>query len=68
MRALSHLPKDAIRNDFDYNKFTTAPYGLTAEMGAMATITLPGSGSVEASKVRFTTVSGRTFEAPVTKG
>ncbi len=67
MSTLSHLPKGAIRNDFDYNQFKMAPYGLAAEMGAMATITLPGTGAVDAARVRFVTVSGRAFEAPLLK-
>lgn len=38
---LSALPKDAFKNDYDYNIFKPAPYGFQAEMGAKATITLP---------------------------
>ena len=69
MAALSRLPKDAIANDFAYNKFATAPYGLVAKMGAMATLTLPGQESADASRVlRLTTVSGNSFEAPVRQG
>jgi hypothetical protein len=39
--ALSHLPAQAIRNEFAYNKFGVGPYGIVAGMGARATITLP---------------------------
>ena len=70
MAALSRLPKEAIGNDFAYNKFSPAPYGLAAEVGAMATITLPaqdGATPANAAKLRLTTVSGTTFEAPINK-
>src|ERR1700688_2395377 len=39
--ALSHLPASAISNEFAYNRFAPGPFGLRAQMGAMATITLP---------------------------
>ena len=69
MVALSRLPEDTIANDFAYNKFATAPYGLVAKMGAMATLTLPGQRSADAGRVlRLTTVSGNSFEAPVHQG
>lgn len=70
MTALSRLPKQAIGNDFAYNKFAPAPYGLAAEVGAMATITLPaqaGATPANAARLRLTTVSGTAFEAPVSK-
>ena len=38
---LTRLPAESIRNDFAYNKFKAGPYGIVAEMGARATITLP---------------------------
>jgi TQO small subunit DoxA len=38
---LTRLPADSIHNDFAYNQFKAGPYGLIAQMGAMATITLP---------------------------
>jgi thiosulfate dehydrogenase (quinone) len=68
MAALSGLDKTAIVNDFAYNKFAPAPYGLAAEVGAMATISLPaqaGTAPADAVKLRLTTVSGSTFEAPL---
>jgi uncharacterized membrane protein YphA (DoxX/SURF4 family) len=69
MMALSHLPAASIANDFVYNKIVPAPYGLAAEMGAMATVTLPG-GAIPAptdvpSTVQITTVSGKHFSAAV---
>jgi thiosulfate dehydrogenase [quinone] large subunit len=70
MAALSHLPETAIGNDFAYNKFAPAPYGLAAEVGAMATITLPardGATPANAARLRLTTVSGTAFEAPISK-
>jgi uncharacterized membrane protein YphA (DoxX/SURF4 family) len=64
--ALSHLPAASIVNDFAYNKVETAPFGLTAEMGAMATITLPGNSSFTPadapSTLQIMTVSGKHFE------
>src|SRR3977135_2508117 len=39
--ALSLLPASAITNEFAYNRFAPGPFGLRAQMGAMATITLP---------------------------
>src|SRR5882757_5273396 len=36
--ALSHLPASAVANEFAYNRFAPGPFGLRAEMGAMATI------------------------------
>ena len=38
---LNRLPAESIRNDFAYNTFKAGPYGIVAEMGARATITLP---------------------------
>lgn len=68
LAALSRLPKQAIGNDYAYNKFTTGPYGLVAKVGAMATLTLPaqaGSSTAGASQIRLTTVSGNDFQAAV---
>ncbi len=63
--SLSGLPKDAIHNDYAYNKFKTGPFGLIAQMGAMAEISLPLQGFTPPadSKLRVTTVSGNHFEA-----
>jgi thiosulfate dehydrogenase [quinone] large subunit len=71
MAALSHLTKDKISNDFVYNKVETAPYGLSAKVGAAAWVTLPAGGSIvagEAAKLRLTTVSGNAFEVGLTNG
>ena len=66
MAALSALPKAAIHNDFTYNQVKTGPYGLVAEVGAMATITLPARGPVTANaplNLNLTNVSGKVFHA-----
>jgi thiosulfate dehydrogenase [quinone] large subunit len=44
MEQLAALPATAISNDFAYNRFKVTPYGLSAEMGASATIALPMKG------------------------
>jgi thiosulfate dehydrogenase [quinone] large subunit len=63
--ALSRLPADAIRNDFAYNTFRVGPYGIVANMGARATITLPPAGaappSKEPARLTLTNVDGATF-------
>src|ERR1700692_5145786 len=62
---LSGLPATDIRNDFSYNKFKAGPYGLGAEMGAMATISLPPAAhakpGAEPATLKLTDVNGRTF-------
>jgi thiosulfate dehydrogenase (quinone) len=63
---LTRLPADSIHNDFAYNKFKAGPYGLVAEMGAMATITLPPEPNVHPpaggnTTLRLTDVNGRSF-------
>jgi uncharacterized membrane protein YphA (DoxX/SURF4 family) len=63
---LTRLPADSIRNDFAYNQFKAGPYGIVAEMGAMATITLPPNPNVHppaggSRTLRLTDVSGRSF-------
>jgi uncharacterized membrane protein YphA (DoxX/SURF4 family) len=63
---LSRLPADSIHNEFAYNKFETGPYGIAAEMGATATITLPPEPNVHLPADRstiltLTTVNGRRF-------
>ena len=57
---------DSIQNDFADNKLHAGPYGLVAEMGARATITLPPEPNVQPPKggnstLRLTDVSGRSF-------
>jgi thiosulfate dehydrogenase [quinone] large subunit len=62
---LSTLPAADIRNDFAYNKFKAGPYGLVAEMGAMATVTLPQPADAKPvpgnTTLKLTDVNGRTF-------
>src|SRR5437588_656917 len=72
--ALSHLPASAIANEFAYNRFAPGPFGLRAQMGSMATITLPatsaaGIGGVHgASTLELHTVNGNTFTVAVRPG
>ncbi len=69
--ALSHLPASAITNEFAYNRFAPGPFGLRAEMGAMATITLPAAGATDTGSLRnaatlqLHTVNGNTFTVAV---
>ena len=61
---LTRLPADSIHNDFAYNKFKAGAYGIVAEMGAMATITLPPEPNVHPPAggntiLRLTYVDGR---------
>jgi thiosulfate dehydrogenase [quinone] large subunit len=63
---LTRLPADSIHNDFAYNKFKAGPYGIVAELGAMATITLPPQPNVhppagENTILKLTDVNGRSF-------
>jgi thiosulfate dehydrogenase [quinone] large subunit len=60
---LTRLPADSIHNDFAYNKFKAGPYGIVAEMGAMATITLPPDHPPAGGNttLTLTDVNGRTF-------
>ena len=63
---LSRLPADSIHNDFAYNKFDAGPYGIVAEIGAMATITLPPEPKFRPptggdTTLRLTDVNGRSF-------
>jgi thiosulfate dehydrogenase [quinone] large subunit len=63
---LTRLPADSIHNDFAYNKFKVGPYGIVAEMGAMATITLPSEPNVRPPRggnttLRLTEVNGHSF-------
>ncbi len=65
--ALTKLPASAIVNDYAYNKFKAGPYGLVAEMGAAATVTLPpppdGHPTAAAATLRLTDVNGHSFTA-----
>ena len=71
-KALTTLPKDAIRNDYAYNKFKAGPYGLVATMGAKATVTLPsitpGVHLSGPATLRLTDVNGRSFTATIPPG
>jgi uncharacterized membrane protein YphA (DoxX/SURF4 family) len=63
---LSLLSATSIQNDFAYNTFKTGPYGIVAEVGAMATITLPPQASVRPppagnETLTLTDVNGRRF-------
>jgi thiosulfate dehydrogenase [quinone] large subunit len=70
--ALSRLPASAISNEFAYNRFAPGPFGLRAEMGAMATITLPAANGADTGRLRnaamlqLRTVNGNTFNVAVT--
>jgi thiosulfate dehydrogenase (quinone) len=69
--ALSHLPASAISNEFAYNRFAPGPFGLRAQTGAMATITLPAAGGVDTGSLRgpatlqLRTVNGNPFNVAV---
>jgi thiosulfate dehydrogenase [quinone] large subunit len=69
--ALSHLPPSRIANDFAYNRFTLGSFGLSAKMGAEATITLPSTVTAapdlsgKSATLRLRTVNGNSFELPV---
>jgi thiosulfate dehydrogenase (quinone) len=64
--ALTRLPAEAIRNDFAYNRFKAGPYGIVADIGARATITLPPEASAPVRTngtyvLQLTDVNGRSF-------
>jgi thiosulfate dehydrogenase [quinone] large subunit len=69
--ALSHLPTSAVANEFAYNRFAPGPFGLQAEMGAMATVTLPAASGTDTGRLRnaatlqLRTVNGNTFNVAV---
>ena len=69
--ALSRLPASAITNDFAYNRFAPGPFGLRAQVGAMATITLPTAsvsdiGSLSnTATLQLRTVNGNTFNVAI---
>jgi thiosulfate dehydrogenase (quinone) len=72
--ALSHLPTSAITNEYAYNRFAPGPFGLRAQMGAMATITLSATNAAEvggvygAATLELRTVNGNTFSVAVRPG
>jgi uncharacterized membrane protein YphA (DoxX/SURF4 family) len=63
--AIASLPTEAFRNDFPYRKIEAGPFGISAPVGAAATITLPPApGKVRRSgpvELRLTTVSDKVF-------
>jgi uncharacterized membrane protein YphA (DoxX/SURF4 family) len=68
--ALSHLPASAISNEFAYNRFAPGPFGLRAQMGAKATITLPAISAAiigihGPAKLELRTVNGNAFNIAV---
>src|SRR5882757_169964 len=69
--ALSHLPTSAISNEFAYNRFAPGPFGLRAQMGAVATIWLPATSAAAivgvhgAATLELRTVNGNTFNVAV---
>jgi thiosulfate dehydrogenase [quinone] large subunit len=69
--ALGHLPASAVANEFAYNRFAPGPFGLRAEMGAMATITLPALSGADTGRLHnaatlvLRTVNGNTFDVTV---
>lgn len=68
---LARLPKQAFRNDYDYQKIHTGPFGLVGPIGSMATVTLPADthrapltgGSYT---LQLTSVNGRSWTLPLT--
>jgi thiosulfate dehydrogenase [quinone] large subunit len=67
---LSRLPASAISNEFAYNRFAPGAFGLRAEVGAMATITLPAANGADsrlhsAATLQLRTVNGNTFNLAV---
>src|SRR5258708_3534193 len=72
--ALSHLPASAIKNEFAYNRFAPGPFGLRAQVGAIATITLPAPNNADtanlhsAATLQLRTVNGNIFNVAVRTG
>jgi hypothetical protein len=71
---LSHLSTSAITNEFACNRFAPGPFGLQAQMGARATITLPAVNGADigslrnAATLQLRTVNGNTFNVAVRPG
>lgn len=67
--ALAALPQTAFRNDFAYLKLEPGRFGLTAPVGAAATITLPPSAGTlrpaGPAELQLTTVGGEIFRLPL---
>jgi len=71
--ALAKLPKTAIRNDFDYQRFHTGKFGIVGPVGAMATIELPaGAGGASLPAGRYTlklvSVNNHIWSLPLSLG
>src|SRR5260221_52985 len=72
--ALSHLPASAIKNEFAYNRFAPGPFGLRAQVGAIATITLPAPNNADAANLhnavtlQLRTANGNIFNVAVRTG
>jgi thiosulfate dehydrogenase [quinone] large subunit len=68
-QSLSALAPEAIANDFPYNKFKPAPFGLEAGMGARAIVTLPPPADAAATgagaRLQIIDVDGKSFSAPL---
>ncbi len=64
-QVLSAPAPTAIANDFAYNKFKSARFGLEAGVGAGAVVTLPPPANADATgagkELRITDVDGNTF-------
>ena len=59
-------PEAPFANDYAYNKFEPGPFGIRAQMGAAATVTLPvpASGTIAGARyIQLTDVDGRIFSA-----
>jgi hypothetical protein len=71
-QALSALRPTAIANEFAYNRFKPAPYGLEAGVGARAVVTLPPPADADAARagaeLRITDVAGKTFAVSLGAG
>jgi thiosulfate dehydrogenase (quinone) len=68
---LSRLSPSSIANEFDYNRFDRGPFGLRAQVEAMATITLPATSAAKSYGIRsaatleLSTVNGNIFNVAV---
>jgi thiosulfate dehydrogenase [quinone] large subunit len=71
--ALAQLPKAAIRNDFDYQRFHAGKFGIVGPVGAVATIELPAStGGVTLAgghyALKLVSVNNHTWALPLSLG
>lgn len=70
---LAKLPKSAIHNDFDYQRFHTGKFGVVGPVGAMATIELPASAngaSLPAGQytLKLVSVNNHVWSLPLPQG